>query len=86
MKYLVLGTALGALATLTGAVSYRLGHRHPDVVGQSLPPLEGGEVISAASAPKVPPPLARTYATKVVLDVEIREHTKMLADGVSYTY
>jgi len=86
MKYLVLGTALGALATLTGAVSYRLGHRHPDVVGQSLPPLEGGELISAASAPKVPPPLARTYATKVVLDVEIREHTKMLADGVSYTY
>ena len=38
------------------------------------------------SAPNVPPPLTRRHATKVLLDVEVKEHTKVLADGVNYTY
>jgi nitrite reductase (NO-forming) len=86
MKYLIVGLAAGALAAFTGALSYRLEHSSVHVSAQALPPLQGGEVILAAKAPRVPPPVARNYATKVMLDVEIREHTKTLADGVSYTY
>jgi nitrite reductase (NO-forming) len=86
MKYLLVGIVAGSLAALTGALTYRLGHASTHVVNQALPPLQGGELILSASAPKVPPAVARTYATKVVLNVEIREHTGSLADGVSYTY
>ncbi len=48
--------------------------------------IRGEEVPVMTSAPFVPPPIARRYATKVKLDIEVKEHTKMLADGVSYTY
>src|SRR5207244_2330049 len=61
-------------------------HASARLVTEALAPLQGSELIAAASAPKVPPPLARPYATKVVLDVEIKEHTRTLSDGVSYTY
>jgi nitrite reductase (NO-forming) len=48
--------------------------------------IRGEERAVVTSAPNVPPPLTRRHATKVLLDVEIKEHTKLLADGVSYTY
>jgi nitrite reductase (NO-forming) len=51
-----------------------------------LDPVQGREVAQQSSAPNVPPPIARNYATRVTLDVEIKEHTKTLADGVTYTY
>src|SRR5262249_3966526 len=46
----------------------------------------GEEVAIMASAPNVPPPINRKHATKVLLNIEVKEHTKMLSDGVSYTY
>lgn len=51
-----------------------------------LDPIQGTERALTAPAPKVPPPIVRQYATRVQLDLEIREHTKTLADGVNYTY
>src|SRR5688572_13107844 len=51
-----------------------------------LDPPQGVERAVLASAPDVPPPIARNYATRVILDVEIKEHVKELADGVPYTY
>ena len=48
--------------------------------------IRGEEIAVMTSAPNVPPPLTRRHATKVLLNVEVREHTKQLADGVSYTY
>jgi nitrite reductase (NO-forming) len=48
--------------------------------------IRGEERAVVTSAPNVPPPLTRRHATKVLLDVEVKEHTKTLADGVSYTY
>ncbi len=48
--------------------------------------IRGEERAVVTSAPHVPPPLNRRHATKVLLDVEVKEHTKQLADGVSYTY
>jgi nitrite reductase (NO-forming) len=52
----------------------------------TLDPVQGQESARMASAPEVPPPIARTYATRVILDVEIKEHIKTLSDGVTYTY
>jgi nitrite reductase (NO-forming) len=51
-----------------------------------LDDIRGEEVAVVTSAPHVPPPITRRHATRVLLDVEVREHTKQLADGVSYTY
>lgn len=48
--------------------------------------IRGEERAVVTSAPHVPPPLTRRHATKVLLDVEVKEHTKLLADGVHYTY
>ena len=48
--------------------------------------VRGEERAVMTSAPHVPPPLTRRHATKVLLDIEVKEHTKLLADGVSYTY
>ena len=51
-----------------------------------LDPIEGRVTASLASAPHVPAPIIRDHATRVVLDVVIKEHVKELADGVTYTY
>ena len=52
----------------------------------ALDPIQGQEMARMAAAPSVPPPIERKHATRVMLDVEIKEHTKTLADGVTYTY
>jgi len=36
--------------------------------------------------PQVPPPFKRTYSARVVVNLEVREITKRLADGVEYTF
>jgi nitrite reductase (NO-forming) len=53
---------------------------------EPLDPIQTEEPAALASAPNVPPPITRTYSARVVLNVEIKEHTKQLAEGVSYTY
>jgi nitrite reductase (NO-forming) len=51
-----------------------------------LDEVRGEERAVMTSAPHVPPPITRRHATRVLLDVVVKEHTKQLADGVSYTY
>jgi nitrite reductase (NO-forming) len=51
-----------------------------------LDEIRGEETPVMTSAPFVPPPITRRHATKVLLDIEVKEHTRMLADGVPYTY
>jgi nitrite reductase (NO-forming) len=53
---------------------------------EDVDPIEGEEIASEATAPAVPPPLTRNHATKVTLDVEIREQRGTLADGVEYPF
>lgn len=48
--------------------------------------LSGVENAVLTQAPNVPPPITRKYATKVVVNVEVREVTKTLADGVQYVF
>ncbi len=54
--------------------------------GAPMDEVRGEEVAITTAAPFVPPAITRKHATKVKLDIEVKEHTKMLADGVAYTY
>ena len=38
------------------------------------------------SAPNVPPPFKRKYSARVIVNLEVREVVKKLADGVEYTF
>ncbi len=50
------------------------------------PEVTGEEVAVLTSAPNVPPPITRKHATKVVVNLEVKEVTKKLADGVDYVF
>ncbi|PQJ33700.1 nitrite reductase, copper-containing [Salinibacter sp. 10B] len=57
--------------------------RLPDV---TLPPLRGTETAPLTFAPEVPAPITRSHASRVVVDMEVIEVVKELADGVQYTF
>lgn len=46
----------------------------------------GSENAVLTQAPNVPPPITRKYSTKVIVNLEVREVTKNLADGVQYVF
>jgi nitrite reductase (NO-forming) len=48
--------------------------------------VEGTENARLTYAPFVPPPITRNHATKVLIDLETKEVTRRLADGVEYTF
>jgi len=45
----------------------------------------GEEYAKLTQAPYVPPPISRKHSTKVIVDLEVRELIKELAEGVEYT-
>jgi len=50
------------------------------------PEVQGEEIAVLTEAPNVPPPLTRKHATKVIVQLEVREVIKKLADGVDYVF
>lgn len=48
--------------------------------------IRGEENAVLGIAPNVPPPITRNYCTKVIVNLEVRELTKRLADGVDYVF
>ncbi|HEX5220971.1 MAG TPA: copper-containing nitrite reductase [Verrucomicrobiae bacterium] len=50
------------------------------------PEVKGEEHAVLTQAPNVPPPITRKHATKVIVNLEVREVTKRLADGVEYVF
>ena len=52
----------------------------------SDPTIIGEEVAVLAQAPRVPPPIRRSHATKVIVTLEVREVVRHLADGVDYLF
>jgi len=48
--------------------------------------IEGQEVAVLTDAPNVPPPISRKHATKVIVNLEVKEVQGRLADGVQYTF
>jgi len=49
-------------------------------------PVRGQEVAELTAPPAVPRPITRTYATKVIVNLEVVEKTMRMADGVDYTF
>jgi len=50
------------------------------------PAIRGQERAELTAPPMVPKPIARNYATRVVVDLEVMEKTMRMADGVDYTF
>src|ERR1051325_3846477 len=48
--------------------------------------VQGEETAVPTFAPNVPPPLKRNHATKVKVELEVKEVTRKLADGVEYLF
>ncbi|MEO8427304.1 MAG: copper-containing nitrite reductase [Verrucomicrobiota bacterium] len=48
--------------------------------------ITGAENAVLAQAPHVPPPITRKHATKVIVNLEVIEVTRRLADGVDYVF
>jgi nitrite reductase (NO-forming) len=51
-----------------------------------LPPIKGEETAVLTDAPNVPPPISRRFATKVIVNLEVKEVPTRLADGVIYSF
>ena len=52
----------------------------------SDPEVVGEEKAVLTQAPNVPPPIKRKQATKVIVELEVREVVRKLADGVEYLF
>ncbi|MFT4548158.1 MAG: nitrite reductase (NO-forming) [Pseudoalteromonas tetraodonis] len=48
--------------------------------------MQGEEIAILTDAPNVPPPITRKHPTKVIVNLEVSEVVKRLADGVDYTF
>lgn len=57
----------------------------PDAKGVD-PEIVGEEKAVLTIAPNVPPPIQRKHATKVRVDLEVKEIVKRMADGVDYLF
>jgi nitrite reductase (NO-forming) len=49
-------------------------------------PMTGEEIAVITDAPHVPPPITRDHPTKVIVNLEVAEVVKRIADGVDYTF
>lgn len=49
-------------------------------------PVIGEEQAVLTAPPHVPPPITRDHATKLIVDLEVREFVDEIADGVEYTF
>jgi nitrite reductase (NO-forming) len=79
---------VGITAALSSGIIHRAGAQSQNVAG--VPPADSGsreeEIATLTSAPNVPPPVTRKHPARVIVNLEVREVTKRLADGVEYTF
>ena len=93
LRHLIVGTILALLALLATATLAGCGrsadaaeYEQAAVPTRALPEIVGQETAVLTEAPKVPAPITRTHATKVIVELETVEKTMRLADGVDYTF
>ncbi len=94
LRRIGLGTvlAIGAIlasATLAGCgapVASAAERGESAVPTRALPEIVGEERAVLTVAPNVPPPITRTHATRVLVELETIEKTMTLADGVEYGF
>jgi nitrite reductase (NO-forming) len=75
-----------AVAGATLGLRGRAGAGADAIPVRDTPAIRGEVVAELTAAPGVPAPITRTYATKVIVDLEVIEKTMRLADGVDYTF
>jgi nitrite reductase (NO-forming) len=78
--------ALTALSALLFAAACSAPATDDSIPVRDLPDIKGEEIAVLTTAPNVPPPITRTHATKVIVELETIEKTMRLADGVDYTF
>lgn len=76
---------LAALSTCLNISFFDIGSLYA-AENTKLEPIQGEEIAILTNAPNVPPPITRNHATKVIVNLEVREVVKRLADGVDYTF
>ncbi len=87
-KWIAVGAAGAILAT--SAVAFSVSSA-PDAMDDPIPAtpeavaVRGVEQAELTAPPFVPAPITRNYATRVVVDMEVKEKRVELADGVEYT-
>ncbi len=54
--------------------------------GNNTEEIRGEEDAILTSPPSVPPPIKRDFATKVIVNLEVKELVQRLSDGVEYTF
>ncbi len=88
MKNFLAITSAMAIVALAAALTFVGCRTSATSVVESLPldPVQREEPAELTAAPRVPAPITRSHAARVILDVEVKEHSGTLADGVSYTY
>src|ERR1017187_7414266 len=69
---------IGALLFAQAALAQPVKPADPEAIGQ--------EIAVLTQAPNVPPPIKRKHSAKVIVNLEVKEITKRLADGVDYTF
>jgi nitrite reductase (NO-forming) len=78
--------ALLGTATMTGCTHADAAESRANVpVRTPSDPIVGQEVAVLTDAPNVPPPITRSHATRVIVNLDIIEKTVQIADSVSYT-
>jgi nitrite reductase (NO-forming) len=78
------GTLFAILVTAVMASACSRGGDAAAANGSARP--TGEEIAVLTEAPHVPPPITRTHPTRVIVNLEVREVVKQLADGVEYTF
>src|SRR5207253_2730862 len=81
-------SAASIIALLVIAFFVVTGARKPTetIPVRNLPAIKGEEIAQLVAPPMVPAPIDRDYATKVIVNLEIKEKTMKLADGVDYNF
>jgi nitrite reductase (NO-forming) len=76
-------TMLGGVALLSGGAFGAGSDLNSKPIDSTI---QGEQTAVLTFAPNVPPPLKRTHAAKVKIELEVKEVTRRLADGVEYVF
>jgi nitrite reductase (NO-forming) len=83
---------VAAAAIMAGLMTTRISSAQDNAAAQANhanlidPEVTGVETAVLTEPPNVPPPIERKHPTKVIVNLEVREITKRLADGVDYVF
>lgn len=78
-------TAVVATAAVNGITGSRASQFSPVPIHVPSDEIAGQEIAQLTDAPRVPAPITRDHATKVIVNLEVIEKKMRLSDGVEYT-